>query len=371
MSKFKGQKGQASGNGHWREDEIRESKWMQFPREVLIGNDVLKETPAALKKLKLTGKTFIVTGKNTADVAGNGVADILEKNGNECFIYKSEKASLEEVERIVAAAKEFKPKCFLGVGSGRSIDLAKLASKRCDIPFISIPTAASHDGIASSRASIHSDEKSESYEAQAPIAVIADTGIISQAPFRLLSAGCGDVISNCTAVLDWELASRHQNEPFSESAALMSKMSAEMIMGSADLIRPGLDSSARMVVKALVLSGVAMSIAGSSRPASGSEHMFSHALDRIAKKPALHGEQCAIGAVMMMYLHGGDWEKIRNALIQIGVPTSASEMGIKDEEIVDALLLAHTIRPERYTILGTGLTPSAAEKVAAVTKVIQ
>ncbi|WNY27307.1 NAD(P)-dependent glycerol-1-phosphate dehydrogenase [Methanolapillus ohkumae] len=371
MSNLKEQKGQSSfPGGQWREDELRESKWMQFPREVIIGNDVLKETPAVLQKLKLTGKTFIVTGKNTADVAGNLILDILEKSGNDCYVYKSERASIEEVEKITAIAHDFKPMSFLGVGSGRSIDLAKLASKRCDVPFLSVPTAASHDGIASSRASIHSDEKSESYEAQAPIAVIADTGIISRAPFRLLAAGCGDVISNCTSVLDWELASRHQNEPFSDSAALMSKMSAEMIMDSAGLIRPGLDSSARLVVKALVLSGVAMSIAGSSRPASGSEHMFSHALDRIAKKPALHGEQCAIGAIMMMYLHGGDWKKIQNALIQIGVPTSATEMGISSEEIIEALLLAPTIRPERYTILGTGLAPSAAEKLATVTQVI-
>lgn len=150
----------------------------------------------------------------------------------------------------------------------------------------------------------------------------------------------------------------------------MAYMSADMITNSADLIRPGLESSARIAVKALVLSGAAMSVAGSSRPASGAEHMFSHALDRIAEKPALHGEQCAVGSVMMMYLHGGDWEKIRDALIQIGAPTSAKEMGIADEEIIEALLYAHTIRPERYTILGSGLTRAAAEKMAAVTKVI-
>lgn len=354
----------------WREDETRTMKWMEFPREVLIGKDVLNEIPNVLKKLKLNGKTMIVTGKNTADVAGRQIAEIIEAAGGTAEICISGKASPEEVEKVTDAGKAFEANCFLGVGSGRSIDLAKLSSKNCDVPFISVPTAASHDGIVSSRASIHSDRKSESVEAQAPIAVVADTEMISRAPFRLLAAGCGDVISNYSSVLDWELASRLKNEPFSRSASMMAYMSADMILNSADLIRPGLESSARIAVKALILSGAAMSIAGSSRPASGAEHMFSHALDRISKKPALHGEQCAVGSVMMMYLHGGNWEKIRNALIQIGAPTSAREMGISDEEVIEALLKAHTIRKERYTILGGGLTPEAAEKTAVITKVI-
>ena len=357
-------------SAEWREDETRSMRWMEFPREVLIGKDVLNQIPAVLEKLKMNNRVLIVTGKNTADVAGKKIRDVIENSGGVCEIHLSEKASPEEVVNISEAGIAFNSDCFLGVGSGRSIDLAKLSSKNCGVPFISVPTAASHDGIVSARASIHSDGKSESYEAQAPIAVVADTEMISKAPFRLLAAGCGDVISNYTSVLDWELAFRHQNESFSQSACTMAHMSADMIMSSADSIRPNLESSARTVVKALVLSGAAMSVAGSSRPASGAEHMFSHTLDRIAKKPALHGEQCAVGSIMMMYLHGGDWEKIRNALIQIGAPTSAREMGISDDEIIEALLRAHTIRPERYTILGSGLTPSAAEKMATVTKVI-
>jgi len=74
---------------------------------------------------------------------------------------------------------------------------------------------------------------------------------------------------------------------------------------------------------------------------------------------------------MMMYLHGGDWERIRNGLKKLHAPTTAAELGIEDKYILEALLLAHTIRPERYTILGSGLTPEAAERVAKITKVIE
>ena len=114
-----------------------------------------------------------------------------------------------------------------------------------------------------------------------------------------------------------------------------------------------------------------MSVAGSSRPCSGSEHLFSHALDRVSRRPSLHGEQCGVGAIMMMYLHGGDWKKVKNALLTIGAPTTAQELGVSSDEVVRALELAHTLRPDRYTILGdNGLTHDAAERLATVTGVV-
>ena len=347
------------------------AKWMQLPRDVLVGHGVLEEIGDVCRDLKLKGNALIVTGSTTLNIAGRRVATLLEAAGLRPETILTSRATMDEVENAMEKAVENKASFLLGVGSGRSIDLAKLASTRLELPFISVPTAASHDGIASSRASIRENGVNASVQAQAPMAVIADTKIIFEAPFRFLAAGCGDIISNYTAVLDWELAGRLRNEYFGEYAASLSRMAARVIIESADSIRPELESSARLVVKALVSNGVAMSIAGSSRPASGSEHMFSHALDRIAPKPALHGEQCGVGTIMMMYLHGGNWQEIREALQKIGAPTTAEELGIEDKYIVEALLQAHTIRPERYTILGNGLTRSAAEKVAKITKVIK
>jgi glycerol-1-phosphate dehydrogenase [NAD(P)+] len=170
--------------------------------------------------------------------------------------------------------------------------------------------------------------------------------------------------------MDWQLAHRLRNEEYSEYAAALSGMTARMIVEMAPTIRPGMEESAKTVVKALISSGVAMSIAGSSRPASGSEHKFAHALNRIAPGKALHGELCGLGTIAMMYLHGGDWETIREALIYVGAPTRAEELDIDPEVIIEALINAHRIRPERYTILDTGLTRKAAEKAAKVTKLI-
>jgi glycerol-1-phosphate dehydrogenase [NAD(P)+] len=207
------------------------------------------------------------------------------------------------------------------------------------------------------------EEGHSSLEAQPPIAIVADTGIIASAPHRLLAAGCADVISNYTAILDWELAHRVKGEPMSEYAIALSKMTAEILVKNARLIKPHQEQSAWFVTKALVSSGVAMSIAGSSRPASGGEHKFSHALDKLAPGKALHGESCGIGTIISMYLHGGDWRGIRQSLKSIGAPTTPAEVGIDDATAVEALLMAKTIRPERFTIFDMGLTKESAEKL--------
>jgi glycerol-1-phosphate dehydrogenase [NAD(P)+] len=188
----------------------------------------------------------------------------------------------------------------------------------------------------------------------------------------MLASGCADVISNLSAVKDWELAHRLKNEEFSTFAASLSETSSKLLLHKAEDIRSGLEEAVWQAVKCMIVSGVAMSVAGNTRPASGSEHMFSHMLDRIAPGKALHGEQCGVGAIMMMYLHGeDDWEEIRDFLRIIGAPINAKELRIPKKKIIQALIEAQKIRPDRYTILGEqGLTQDAAKRLAKITGVI-
>jgi glycerol-1-phosphate dehydrogenase [NAD(P)+] len=208
---------------------------------------------------------------------------------------------------------------------------------------------------------------------QSPIAVIADTGIIKNSPYRYLASGSADVIAKITATADWELAHRLKSEYYGEFANTLSKMCAEFVMKNARVIAKGLEESYRIVLEALISSGIAISIAGTSRPASGSEHAFSHALDLISETPALHGEQVGVGTIMMAYLHGLDWEAIRNTLKTLRAPTNAKQLGVSDEDVIQALLAAHKIRgTSRYTILGeNGLTKEAAINLAKVCEVIE
>jgi glycerol-1-phosphate dehydrogenase [NAD(P)+] len=336
------------------------SKWMQLPRDVVIGHDVLGQLPAVCEDLKLGASALLVSGKSTMKLAGSRVKQILDKDYEvDTFLAEEINVAIIKDAEHAAAGVDF----LIGVGGGRVIDTAKIVSYNIDRPFISIPTAASHDGIASARASVPTIEGHASLEAHPPMAIVADTGIIASAPHRLLAAGCADVISNYTAILDWELAHRVKGEPMSEYALTLSKMTAEILVRNAHLIKPHLEQSAWIVIKALVSSGVAMSIAGSSRPASGGEHKFSHALDKLAPGKALHGESCGIGTIISMYLHGGDWRAIRTSLKIIGAPTTPADLGIDDSVAVEALLMAKAIRPERFTIFDMGLTRESAEKL--------
>lgn len=256
---------------------------------------------------------------------------------------------------------------LVGVGGGRPIDLAKQAGFNKNIPFVSIPTAASHDGFGSARSSIRQAGRKTSMQAIPPIAVVADTTIISRAPSRLLAAGVGDIVSNQTAVLDWRLDG--QKADYSEYAAALSEMAAQLVEDGIEKVASGTEEGVRLVVKALISSGVAMSIAGTSRPASGGEHKFSHWLDANSDNPALHGEQCGLGSIVTMYLHGGDWEKIRDTLKAVNAPINSKGLGMDDGMVLSAFINSKEIRPQRTTILDK-TEPKAIEEAALATGVI-
>jgi glycerol-1-phosphate dehydrogenase [NAD(P)+] len=279
--------------------------------------------------------------------------------------------STKEVSDVEGQIKALKPQVLFGVGGGTIIDAAKVSSGSQNIPFISVPTTVSHDGIASPLASIKGSDKPYSVLAQAPLAIIADTEVIAQAPWRFVISGCGDVIAKTTSVKDWKLAHMEKNEYYGEYAASLALMSAKLVMENAELIVSRKDEGLHVLLEALISCGVAMSIAGSSRPCSGSEHLFSHALDLFNSHHALHGEQCGVGTILTAYLYKENWQRIKNVLKQIGAPTTASELGVKDVDLVKALEVAAKIRPERYTILQKlNLNFDACEKTAKATGVI-
>jgi len=338
---------------------------MILPRMVVTGPGVLEQLPAIIAELDIPERGLIVCDANTLEIAGNQVIEYLEAGGHPMQKIEIMGANIDELERVESFSDSID--FLVGLGGGRPIDLAKQAGFNKDIPFISIPTAASHDGFGSARASIRRDGRKTSMQAIPPIAVVADTEIISRAPKRLLGAGVGDIISNQTAVLDWKLAG--QKADYSEYAAALSEMAAELVENDISKVASGKEEGVRLVVKALISSGVAMSIAGTSRPASGGEHKFSHWLDSNCKTPALHGEQCGLGSIVTMYLHGGNWEKIRDTLKAVNAPINSRELGIDEEVVLNAFLNSKEIRPQRVTILDKS-NPKQIEEAALATSVI-
>lgn len=349
----------------------RDSHYMQLPREVLIGKNVAPLVGETLTRLGFRGPALVVTGHKVVSIAGGTVLESLQRSGFKSSTILVDNATTDQVARVENEIRSVKPDIVIGVGGGKDIDIAKLSSMKASTRFLSVPTAASHDGIASPLVSMKGLDRPYSYVAHAPIAIVADISIISKSPYPLIRSGCGDVVAKYTAVRDWKLAHRIKNEYYGDYAAELALMSARLVMRNASSIRAMSDSGVHTLVEGLISCGVAMSIAGTSRPCSGAEHLFSHALAMIAPKPALHGEQCGVGTIMCAYLHGANWQLIRGVLHTIGGPTTAKELGIEPEYIIRALTMAHSIRPERYTILGeSGLTKEAAERVAKLTGVI-
>lgn len=350
------------------------TKWkaFDFPQNIVMGHGVLDQTLDVCGKLLLGDTGLVVTGERTYAAAGKRVEDMISEkySVDHVFIGKADKPAVEKVD---AAARELGAKFLLAVGGGSKIDVTKLAAQDLGVPFISIPTSIAHDGICSDRASLKSDQGTPmTIRARPPTALVADTEVLVKAPYRYMASGCADVISNLTALKDWDLARKIRDEPFSSSAYMLAKYAAETLVQTSDIIKPKLEGSVWAVLKPIIVSGVSMCVAGTSRPTSGSEHMFSHALDLYHPGKALHGEQCGVGCIMMMSLHGGNWRQIKTALQNIGAPTTAAELGLTADEVVDALVMANKVRKDRFTILGeNGLTRNAAYNLAKSTGVIE
>ena len=349
--------------------DFLKAKIVEFPRNILAGHGVLGQVKDLCTNIHTGHTGTMITGNATMKAAGNAVLDYMQGYDiDTCIVGDATSENVETVEKQVI---EFGSDFILAVGGGSKIDTAKIVSKDLNLPFISIPTSAAHDGIASNRASLKSSTGSRSIASASPMGVIADTEVIFKAPYRLLASGCADVISNLTALKDWDFARRLRNVDFSRSAYSLSMFAAESILDASELIKPGVEESVWLAIKPIIVSGVSMSIAGSSRPTSGAEHMISHMIDLRHPGKALHGEQCGVASIMTMYLHGGDWMQIRDALRSIGCPVTAKGLGLSADDLIDCMVHAHEIRSDRFTILGDkGISKEVAETVALATGVI-
>lgn len=326
---------------------------MELPRKILIGDDVLAEIGLFVKSLDSgAAQVAVITGETVMEKAGKQCKQSLAESGLKSKWHVVYDSSIDTVNRLYEKIRKDKPDFVVGFGGGRSVDVAKMAAHRLDRPFLSVPTSASHDGISSPFVSVRGTEKPYSIKANTPIGVLADINLLAQAPPRLLAGGCGDLVAKITAVKDWELARDENGEYFGSYAANLAYMSAKIILDESEILKRKDKFSVRTIVEALISSGVAACIAGSSRPCSGAEHLFSHALEYVAGQDCgLHGERVGLGTILMAKLHGLDWQSISSALKKMGAPIRAKDIGLTEDQVVKALVKAQSLRPERYTIL--------------------
>ena len=319
---------------------------MELPEIVIVGDNTFNKDN--LSKL-IKKKALLLTGPNVGGLFAEKIDTALRG-----FEYEKEvvyASTYDEAERIYnrCHGKDFE--AVIGFGGGKVLDVAKYVGYKTGIHVISVPTSASNDGIASPFSSLKGGTHPYSVKVKPPRGVIVDLSVIMKAPKRFILSGLGDLLGKFTSIRDWKLAWIEKNEYYGEYASKLAYESAKHAMISTKGIELLKYVSVRNLMEALISAGVAGGIAGSSRPLSGSEHLVSHALDVIAPEKGTHGEKVALSTVFIAYLYGINWRKIKSKIQEASLPSSFSQIGIKREEVVDAVLMAPSLRPERYTIL--------------------
>jgi glycerol-1-phosphate dehydrogenase [NAD(P)+] len=345
---------------------------MELPRKILVGNNVISVLGNFITNINSEiSNVVIISGETVKNKIEDNIKRSLETYSIKNYWYIRKDASFETVSKIKIEIEEIEPDLILGIGGGKSVDVGKMIAYSIKKPFIRIPTSASHDGISSPFVSLKGSNKPHSLKVNTPIGILADIKLISGAPSRLLSSGCGDLIGKLTAVKDWELARDDKNEYFGAYSAYLAKLSADIIMNKSKELLLN-EYGVRTIIEALISAGVAAGIAGSSRPCSGSEHLFSHALEYITDGDCgLHGERVGLGTIIMSKLHDMDFEGIIAVLENVQAPVKANQINLTEKDVVQSLLIAQDLRPERYTILSkTKLDKKSAYELAKSAKVI-
>jgi glycerol-1-phosphate dehydrogenase [NAD(P)+] len=241
----------------------------------------------------------------------------------------------------------------VGIGGGRTIDVAKYAASLSGMPVVAVATSLSHDGIASPVASLEDDDagRKSSYGVQMPIAVVVDLDYVRRSEPAMRRSGIGDTVSNLSAIADWRLAERHRGEAVDGVAVTFARVAATSLVHRGDGIED--DDFLIALAEALVLSGLAMATAGSSRPCSGGDHEILHAIDHLFPGTARHGELAGVATLFTAYLRGDERmaAAVDACLTHHGLPRLPADLGLSEAQFVQAVLHAPGTRPDRFTIL--------------------
>lgn len=335
---------------------------IEVPRLVEVSAGCHRRLPELLISAFDTTRVCIGSGGGPSRAIAARVAAGLEDKGIGVEHLAGLRGSLQDATEMAACATRSGATLLLGIGGGRAIDPVKLAAARTGTDFVSLPTAISHDGISSPVASLTGiGNDRSSYAAAMPAGIIIDLKVIGSAPARTLQAGAADLLSNLMAILDWQLAASRGHEPYDAFSSMIAEKAARSILDLEDLEST---EAHEALASGLLLSGLAMATAGTSRPCSGAEHLISHALDRmLGSRAAMHGEQVALGCLFSAAAHDSPHlETLRRTFERLGLPMGPADLGIDAAEFEEAVMLAPSTRPDRFTVL-TELVAAGGDRV--------
>jgi len=297
------------------------------------------------RRIATSGRVAVAVGPGQ----GDSIAADLEIDGAEVFRVPGcgHASAVRLGEQLRAGAYE----AVAGIGGGRIIDITKFAAHMAGIPMIAVATNLAHDGIASPVSSLEHESGKGSYGVVAPVAAIVDLDRVKAGEPRMVRAGIGDVVAKLSAIADWELAARDVGEHVDGLAVTLARTAAEAVLHQPGTIAD--DQFLTVLAESLLMCGLAMSVAGSSRPCSGGDHEIMHAIDHLFPGTANHGELAGVGALFCSFIRQNDRHVTvtSKCLAQHGLPRTHLDLGLTDTEFAQAVQYAPLTRPGRYTIL--------------------
>lgn len=317
---------------------------------------LLRNKPNAFYKL---GKYLRTSGFNEVSVFwGLGLKELLGNDLKISFESSEIKTSYEQivesndVDNIFAASKiqPSKTSAFVGIGGGKVLDFCKYLGTVSKKPVVCVPTILSNDSFCSPGVSLVVDGKRKSLRSQVPYGVIIDQAIICGSPRHFMISGIGDLFAKITAVFDWKLSYKNTREYVNDFAV-------EIVTNAVDNFvhfpNKSLDDMTYIgtIARSLLMCGMAMEIAGSSRPASGSEHLISHAYDLQAAKPTLHGVQVGVASYAVSFAQGKTHEAVKNIMLESGFFEFVKQNPLDLGDFLTAVKSANKVKENFYTVL--------------------
>lgn len=276
---------------------------------IQIAEGALNNIPELLKK-ESYHSICIIEDIHTKRAAGEKVAQQLKEKHikyNTILLTEEEVVPDETVLGSILTDLPLDCDCILAVGSGTINDICKYLSFRLKIDYIIVATAPSMDGYASNVAPLIVKNLKTTYEVGRPKAIIADLDVLVEAPLHMIAAGAGDIIGKYVCLADWKLAHDITGEYYCEQVEQMVRESLEKVVAAIPNVVNREKEAIASIMEGLILTGIAMSYVGNSRPASGSEHHLSHYWEMFflqRKEPcALHGTKVGIGTIVALRLY--------------------------------------------------------------------
>ncbi|GGP93987.1 iron-containing alcohol dehydrogenase family protein [Streptosporangium pseudovulgare] len=298
-------------------------------------------------RVATSGRVAVAVGAGQ----GDKITSIVAPSLGEARVFRVPDGSVDAAVTLGADLRKGAYEAVVGIGGGKTIDATKYAASLAGIPMVAVATNLSHDGICSPVASLTHDGGKGSFGVPMPLAIMVDLDFVHDAPSSLVRSGVGDVVSNLSAIEDWQLGNAERGEPIDGVACAMARTAAEAVMGRSDSIES--DAFLTVLAEALILSGMSMVIAGSSRPSSGGDHEILHAVDQLFPGTSNHGELAGIGAAFCFFLREDERRlgQVAECLRAHDLPVSPADVGLSVEQFTEAVVLAPATRPGRYTIL--------------------